>query len=201
MFIDRILYLLFCNNDYIRSLLQRRGHLFSCTMVKVARSKQTRKQIASSIALERRKTKRRLSGAGETEITDEMVGEKLATSCADRIHGMLPKPKSKRPTFTQPEKKIPRPWSTLPAKPLKRNVLWMAMKDQDQSSTMSLSDEIQSFADYVAVRRHVLLKNISSLHFEALSFHFCRSRRKENFRYEFLETYRVLTEILSVSID
>lgn len=165
-------------------------------MVKVARSKQTRKQIASSIALERRKTKRRLSGAGETEITDEMVGEKLATSCADRIHGMLPKPKSKRPTLTQPEKKIPRPWSTLPAKPLKRNVLWMAMKDQDQSSTMSLSDEIQSFADYVAVRWHVLLKNFSTTYFEALMLHFWRSRRYEIFRYVFRESYRLLSDIV-----
>ena len=145
-------FLAFLHKQLHSQLLQRSEHHFSGAMVKVARSKQTRKQIASSIALERRKTKRRLSGAGETEITDEMVGEKIATSCADRIHGMLPKPKSKRPTLTQPEKKIPRPWSTLPAKPLKRNVLWMAMKDQDQSSTMSLSDEIQSFADYVAVR-------------------------------------------------
>jgi hypothetical protein len=118
----------------------------------VSKNKQTRKQIASSIALERRKTKRRLSGAGETEITDEMVGEKLATSCADRIHGMLPKPKAKRPMAQQFEKKNPRPWTSIPTKPMKRNVLWMTMKEQDSSSTMSLSDEIRSFADYVSVR-------------------------------------------------
>lgn len=118
----------------------------------VSKNKQTRKQIASSIALERRKTKRRLSGAGETEITDEMVGEKLATSCADRIHGMLPKPKAKRPVAQQIEKKNPRPWTSIPTKPMKRNVLWMTMKEQDSSSTMSLSDEIKSFAEYVSVR-------------------------------------------------
>ena len=121
-------------------------------MVKLTKNKQTKKQIASSIALERRKTKKRLSGAGETDITDEMVGEKLATSCADRIHGMLPKPKPKRPPYQQQEKKHPRPWTLIPTMPLKRNVLWMTMKEQDASSTMSLSEEIQSFADYVSVR-------------------------------------------------
>lgn len=118
----------------------------------VTKSKLTKKQIAASIALERRKTKKRLSSAGETEITDEMVGEKLATSCADRIHGMLPKPKPKRPMIQQQERKNPRPWTLLPTKPLKRNVLWMTMKEQDASSTMSLSEEIQSFAEYVSVR-------------------------------------------------
>jgi hypothetical protein len=122
------------------------------TTKKVSRNKQTKKQIASSIALERRKTKRRISGTGETEITNEMVGDLLAISCADRIHGMLPKPKPKRPVLQQQEKKNPRPWTSLPMKPLKRNVLWMTMKEQDASSTMSLSDEIKSFAEYVSVR-------------------------------------------------
>ena len=86
-------------------------------MTKVTRNKQTKKQIASSIALERRKTKKRLSGAGQTEITEEMVGDNLATSCADRIHGMLPKPKPKRPQMQQQERKNPRPWTLLPTKP------------------------------------------------------------------------------------
>ena len=130
----------------------------------VAKSKLTKKQIAASIALERRKTKKRLSSAGETAITDEMVGEKLATSCADRIHGMLPKPKPKRPPMQQQERKHPRPWTLLPTKPLKRNVLWMTMKEQDASSTMSLSEEIQSFADYVSVRSIDSLLCSNSIH-------------------------------------
>ena len=120
-------------------------------MVKLVKNKQTRKQVASSLELERRKTKKRLSGAGETDITAEMIGEKMANSGADRIHGMLPKPKPKRPQIPQNERKNTRPWTTLPTKPLKRNVAWMTMKEQDASSTMSLSEEIQSFADYVAV--------------------------------------------------
>ena len=126
--------------------------LSTSAMTKVTRNKQTKKQIASSIALERRKTKKRLSGAGQTDITEEMVGDTLATSCADRIHGMLPKPKPKRPQTQQQERKNPRPWTLLPTKPLKRNVLWMTMKEQDASSTMSLSEEILSFANYVSVR-------------------------------------------------
>lgn len=120
-------------------------------MVKAVKNKQTRKQVASSLALERRKTKKRLSGAGETDITAAMIGEKMVNSGADRIHGMLPKPKAKRPQIPQNERRNTRPWTTLPTKPLKRNVAWMTMKEQDSSSTMSLSEEIQSFAEYVAV--------------------------------------------------
>jgi DNA polymerase sigma len=120
-------------------------------MVKPNKNKQTKKQIACSMALEKRKTKRRLSGSGETEITQVMIDDKLASSCVDRIQGMLPKPKQKRPPTQQQGPKNPRPWTALPAKPLKRNVLWMTMKEQDPSSTMSLSDEIKSFAAYVSL--------------------------------------------------
>jgi hypothetical protein len=119
-------------------------------MTKTAKNKQTKKQMASSIALERRKSKRRLSGAGETDITGEMVDDKLAVSCADRIHSLLPKPKQKRPPQQQ-TKVVLRPWSAIPAKPLKRNVLWMTTKEQDASSTMSLSEELEKFAVYVSV--------------------------------------------------
>jgi hypothetical protein len=120
-------------------------------MVKPNKNKQTKKQIACSMALEKRKTKRRLSGSGETEITQGMIDDKLASSCVDRIQGMLPKPKQKRPPTQQQGTKNLRPWTMLPAKPLKRNVLWMTMKEQDPSSTLSLSDEIKSFADYVSL--------------------------------------------------
>lgn len=43
-------------------------------MVKPSKNKQTKKQTLQSSALEKRKTKRRLSESGEKDITNDMIG-------------------------------------------------------------------------------------------------------------------------------
>ena len=120
---------------------------------------QNKKQKLSALSLEKRKMKRRLVTSGEVVITSDMISDKLVTSCVDRIASVLPKvrPKPNPPSCSNGNNNGNRRHSNqpydvpIPYYPLKKNILWMSMKEQDASSTMSLSEEIMNFADYVSV--------------------------------------------------
>jgi hypothetical protein len=121
--------------------------------------KRTRKQRAVDAAREKRKIRLKMKSAGHDDVTDDMIQEKHLSSCVDRISGMLPRAGYKPAPSSQ--QKAPRrydcnsifgPWTSLPLRPLKKSVLWMTTKEQDATSTMTLAQELESFAEYISVR-------------------------------------------------
>ena len=124
-----------------------------------------KKQTAIAYANERRKATKRLqlqekqrciaTASAAAVISKEMVDQRIERTCIDRIKSFLPK-YHKPPPFSGHNNDRGRDRTIevtklLPYRPLKRNVLWMSMKEQDASSTMTLTEELESFADYVSV--------------------------------------------------
>jgi hypothetical protein len=93
------------------------------------------------------------------QVSDAMVQHRVLLSCVDRIRSLLPKTDKPTPSSSsqQPRQDRGRDRSAdiarlLPFQPLKRHVLWMTPKEQDASSTLTLTQELEAFADYVSVR-------------------------------------------------
>jgi hypothetical protein len=119
----------------------------------------TRKLRAEAASRNRRSAKRRIQQTVgiNTVVTNDMVQECILASSIDRIIGLLPKPRHRqRPSSSGGSQgKVPRSADRIPTKPMKRDVLWMTPKEQDASSTLSLTEEIRSFANYVSVRHTI----------------------------------------------
>ena len=135
-------------------------------------SRNLKQQQRANAALEKRKAIRRLEKQtsstyqpsdavdvpSSSVITSDMLHESMLTSAVDRIASALerkfvPIP---RPLAIEAQNSSS-PWAYLPYVPLKRMVHWLAPKQQDRNSHVSLTEEILAFANYVSVLDHCFL--------------------------------------------
>lgn len=139
-----------------------------------------KKQAVIQNAQELRRAKKHLqqhSGeAGPSAPDDAMVQRRVLLSCVDRIRSLLPKTDKPTPSSSSGQQHgMPRQdrsrdrsadiMRLLPFQPLKRHVLWMTPKEQDASSTLTLTQELEAFADYVSVRPLSFPRGRRFLHF------------------------------------
>ena len=123
-------------------------------------------QIKSQIHLLRQKAKRKLSAAasleGTVDLTNDKVEDRLLCNFLQKIQKILPKCSKYKPAGIKP-KKI-KHQAKAPYVPLKKQVMWMPLNQQDTSSIgMSLTDELEKFASYVSVSSCMCVLCISRL--------------------------------------
>ena len=115
-------------------------------------NKVTRKQIRANEALEKRKYQRRLSKSNPNkEITSDIVNEQISISHVDRIQNMLPLGIKVFGSTFQPKRKKIDPRHILPYQSLKKYVHWLPVNQQDATSSVTLTKELEEFCKYVAV--------------------------------------------------
>jgi hypothetical protein len=87
-----------------------------------------------------------------TEITDDMISETMLRTLVDRIESALPKRYVPAPQQQhQRSRADDHPWKRLPFLPMKRNVFWLPLKEQDRAVTISVTEELLAFMDHVKV--------------------------------------------------
>jgi DNA polymerase sigma len=90
------------------------------------------------------------SDADPPKITDDMISETMLKTLVDRIESALPKRYVPSPSQSRPHSQA-LCWKHLPFLPLKRNVSWLQLKQQDRNVTVSVAEELLAFASYVKV--------------------------------------------------
>ncbi len=135
-----------------------RVKLHMSTMKGGGNARHQKRQLKIQQLLQRRKARLRLQQANPgTVVSTDMIQDELANSQCKRIVTMLP-------TFHNKSKKIfarnavgnkqyavGQAIRALPTSVLKKHVGWLSMKQQDAKSDLSLTEEIESFANYVGV--------------------------------------------------
>ncbi len=120
----------------------------------------SKKQIKQFQANESRNKKRKLMdqlGLEHGQVTDNMVEESLIKSRINRLQSFLQtktyiQPTTKGIEVTKKVARIPEMLGKLPYKEvLKKHVGWLKLKDQDSNSSLSLTEELDLFAQYVKV--------------------------------------------------
>lgn len=131
-------------------------------------SKMTRKQLLSNAALEKRRMQRRLSSQSEGDsdaepVTDAMVNTAILTSSLDRLQSLFKKQYKPAPTQILSQQKSSQgsgSRSELPFVPLKKEVGWLKVFQQNlHAKSMSLSEELRLFAEYVWVSANLFKCN------------------------------------------
>ena len=129
------------------------------------KAKIPRKQILANEALQKRKARRSLNHTNnnDKQITESMIDDLITERAIDRIASLLPRGHGRKLNSQfrgggQQDKN--RPWLQIPYKPLKAHIGWLTSREQDTSNFMSLSEEIEKFAEYVNVRLHARCRSI-----------------------------------------
>lgn len=96
-------------------------------------------------------------------VSEEEIEEALVHSRMERLSALLPQEKSKNGGGDHragPKGNPKLALHRLPHLALKKHVHWLALPLQDASSDLTLTEEIQLFAEYVAVSRALLMHAI-----------------------------------------
>jgi hypothetical protein len=124
-----------------------------------------RKQALINEARLKRNVRRNLQrGVGsEQDISEEMVKQAITKKSINKLdaelrfknHSLQNKPEYgaqpyKKFGFQKPPQQVSY-IAQFPYKALKRNVAWLPLQKQDANSTLSLTEEIEQFAEYVKV--------------------------------------------------
>lgn len=136
------------------------------------RCRDTRKLALAEAARLKRSTRRKLvkqaistTGGSSMEVTSEMVTESLAKRNIDQIDDI-----SRR--FVRPggysrddgnQKKVYSTLSQIPYKALKKQVAWLTQSQQEATSILTLSDELERFATYVRLDQQEVSARLSML--------------------------------------
>ena len=103
----------------------------------------------------RRSAQRRLikNNVDPSIITNEMISSHLAQRDIDRMDAMSRKSNNNQNQYKgSVQRKHPTSFvNQLPYKPLKKHVLWLSCAQQDAHANVSLTKELEYFADYVKV--------------------------------------------------
>lgn len=94
-------------------------------------------------------------GEGRT-ITDEMVTSAITQRSINQIDELSRRNNNANHFFNKQQyakkKADPITLGQLPTKPLKRNVVWLSLPQQEANAKVSLTTELECFAKYVQVR-------------------------------------------------
>lgn len=113
----------------------------------------SRKQLSVFWANQRNKVKKRLSGSSaDGLVTEDMIDSGLVEQHCRAVEQLLPRGRSKYLNAT-PFNHLPKANETefTEYTPLKKNVEWLTPSQQDRSANICLTQEIELFAQYVAV--------------------------------------------------
>lgn len=89
------------------------------------------------------------------EVTEEMVAQALAQRNINQLDDLSRKESANHaaPAKVQPQNNAVSYVKQLPQKALKKNVSWLSPKEQDATADVSLTHELQNFAEYVGVSK------------------------------------------------
>lgn len=98
----------------------------------------------------RKKLEKQTNGG---KVTEEMISKALAQRNINQLDDLSRKESANKVVQVkeQPLKNAVSSVKQLPHKALKKNVLWLSPKEQDASSFVSLTEELNKFASYVEV--------------------------------------------------
>jgi hypothetical protein len=129
-------------------------------MNKTPQLRLSKKRWRQNLAAEQRRARLKLQSNGENdgqEISNEMVDAALIEEQLKRIQRALPDFKSRFKNssgwnnFDRNSNISIDLVNKLPFQSLKKNVHWLTVKEQDKKSDISLTEELELFALYVAV--------------------------------------------------
>jgi hypothetical protein len=115
------------------------------------------KQHHRNVEIEKRKAKHRLqkTSSKDIEISSDMIIDSMQKSLIDKLSSLLPKPERINMFHSNSSKwddcKFTKAFNSLPMKPLKRNINWLSLNQQDCNSEYSLTRDLYNFSTYVQV--------------------------------------------------
>lgn len=118
----------------------------------------SRKQLSIFWANQRNKVKKRLSGSSSDGlVTEEMIDDGLMGQHCKALEQLLPRGRSKF-LYAAPYNNLPKSEKEFTEyTPLKKNIEWLTPSQQDRSSSICLTQEIELFSQYVAVKENLFL--------------------------------------------
>lgn len=120
----------------------------------------SKKLALSNNARLKRVVRRKLENKGDAPVTEEMVSSALAQRNFDQVD-QLSRTMNNQSQYNNraiaPHKSNASTLSQLPTKALKRNVLWLSLPQQSADVKVSLTTELNCFAEYVQVSLHQLI--------------------------------------------
>ena len=125
--------------------------------------RRTKKQWRVAMAAEERRARIKLQkqqSSGNEVISTDQVQEAVLENQYQRAHSMLPDFREKlkraitRNSMGEVTQEVQAAMRQVPSCPQKRDVPWLTAKEQDATSDLSLTEEIEKFAEYVGVSKY-----------------------------------------------